>query len=260
MLKKFCLLALFSSLPFGVFAWGVVGHRAIGTIANRHLSGKARKAVAQLLGPETLALVSTYPDEIRSDPEFAHTSPWHYVNTAVGLTQAEYESQLTSTAEPNAYNSLLSQLKTLRDPAAAREQKVFALKFVVHLVGDVHQPMHTGTAETLGGNKILVKFRGQDTNLHGLWDSGLIDYLGQTYLELAATVDHPSQAQIRQWQRDQPVTWLFESYQLSQPLAVEAEQRPNLDYRYYPKHAVTLEQRLLQAGIRLAGVLNEAFA
>ena len=235
MLKKYCLLALFFGLPLGGFAWGVVGHRAIGKVADNHLSGKARKEIAQLLGHETLALVSTYPDEIRPYPEFAYTSPWHYVNTAVGLTQPQYESQLKSITEPTAYNSLLAQIKTLRDPTATREQKIFALKFVVHIVGDVHQPLHTGTAESRGGNKILVKFRGKDTNLHGLWDSGLIDYTGLTYLELAATVDHTDRAQIRRWQQDPPATWLFESYQLSQPLAVEAEQQPELDYRYYPK-------------------------
>ncbi|MDF7813987.1 S1/P1 nuclease [Hymenobacter sp. YC55] len=260
MLKKYCLLALFFGLPFAGFAWGVVGHRAIGKVADNHLNGKARREITRLLGHETLALVSTYPDEIRPYPDFAYTSPWHYVNTAVGLTQPQYESQLKSITEPTAYNSLLTQIKTLRDPAATREQKVFALKFVVHIIGDVHQPLHTGTAETRGGNKILVKFRGKDTNLHGLWDSGLIDYTGLTYLELAATVDHADRTQIRQWQQDEPATWLYESYQLSQPLAVEAQQQPELDYRYYPKYAAVMEQRLLQAGIRLAGVLNDVFS
>lgn len=260
MLKKYCLLVWLFSLPFTGFAWGVVGHRAIGKIAATHLSPTAQRAVQQLLGHETLALVSTYPDEIRSYPEFTYTSPWHYVNTAVGLTQAQYEDQLKSTTEPTAYNSLLKHLQTLKDPAATKEQKVFALKFVVHIVGDVHQPMHTGTSESRGGNKILVKFRGKDTNLHGLWDSGLIDYTGLTYLELAQTVDHATKAQIRQWQQDEPATWLFESYQFGQPLAAEATAQPDLDYRYYPTHAVLLEQRLLQAGIRLAGVLNEVFS
>ncbi len=259
MFKKYCALALLLCLPFHLFAWGVVGHRAIGKIAENHLTSKARKAVAQLLGHETLALVSTFPDEIRPYPAFAYTSPWHYVNTVVGLPQDQYISQLQTQPQPNAYTALLAQIKVLKDPAATHDQRVFALKFVVHLVGDVHQPLHTGTAETRGGNKILVKFRGKETNLHGLWDSGLIDYTGLTYLELAQTVDHADRAQVRRWQRDAPAQWLFESYQLSQPLATEAEQTPDLDYRYYPKYAAVLEQRLLQAGIRLAGVLNSVF-
>ncbi|MVN78839.1 hypothetical protein GO988_21115 [Hymenobacter sp. HMF4947] len=95
--------------------------------------------------------------------------------------------------------------------------------------------------------------------MHSLWDSALIDYQGLTYLELAQACDHASVAQTKQWQHDAVATWLFESYQLSAPLYTEAAQNPALDFRYYPAHAPMLQQRLLQAGIRLAGILNQLF-
>ena len=257
MFRKFLVLASLSLLPVGARAWGVVGHRAIARIAENHLTDKARREVAALLGPETLPLVSTFPDEIRADPAYKYTAPWHYLDTTPNLPYAQYVAAIDTMKQPNAYLALQQMMAQLKDPARSKEDRLFALKFVVHLVGDVHQPMHAGHSEDQGGNKVAVKFLGKDQNLHSLWDSGLIDYEGFTYTELAQADDHASKAQIQQWQRDPPATWLFESYQLSEPLYAEAAQNPAFDYRYYPAHTAVLNQRLLQAGIRLAGVLNQ---
>ena len=259
MFRKYLALACLSLLPFSLRAWGVVGHRAIARIAENHLSAKAKRAVAALLGPETLPLVSTYPDEIRSDPAYKYTAPWHYLDTTPGLPYVQYVATIDTIQGPNSYRALQQMIAQLKDARQPKEDRVFALKFIVHLVGDVHQPMHAGHSADQGGNKVAVKFLGRDQNLHSLWDSGLIDYEGLTYNELAQADDHASKAQIQQWQHEPLATWLFESYQLCEPLYAEAAQNPAFDYRYFPAHSVLLEQRLLQAGIRLAGVLNQAF-
>jgi hypothetical protein len=106
---------------------------------------------------------------------------------------------------------------------------------------------------------VLVKFQGKDLNLYTLWDSALLDYEGQTYAELAQAYDAASPIQVRQWQQAPAATWLFESYQLSESLYAEVAQNLTFDFRYYPTHAAMLHQRVLQAGIRLAGVLNQLF-
>ena len=253
------LLIFLSLAATRAWAWGVEGHRAVGRLAEYHLSGKARRAVKALLGTETLVMVSTWPDEIRYSPEFKETAPWHYVNTPLGLDRAGYEQHLKAQPEANAYNQLLVQLAVLQDKTKPKEQRVSALKYVVHFVGDVHQPLHTGRAEDQGGNKIKVTFRGKETNLHSLWDSGLIDYQGLTYTEMGYEYNKGlSASQIRRWQHDPLPQWLFESYQAAERLYAEAEKSPDFDYRYYPEHADLLKQRIQQAGIRLAGVLNEA--
>lgn len=257
MFRKYLTLGCLALLPFNLRAWGVVGHRAIGRIAENHLTGKAKRAVAALLGPETLPLVSTYPDEIRPDPAYKYTAPWHYLDTTPRLPYAQYVATIDTIQGPNAYRALQQMVAQLKDPAKSQEDRAFALKFIVHLVGDVHQPMHAGHSADQGGNKVAVKFLGKDQNLHSLWDSGLLDYEGLPYPELARVHDHASKAQVRQWQRAPMATWLFESYQLSEPLYAEAAQNPAFDYRYFPAHSVLLEQRLLQAGIRLAGLLNQ---
>ena len=262
----FALLLLFLCLPFSGRAWGVLGHRAVARIAENHLSATARREIARLLGSETLPLVSTWPDEVRSDPQFNSTAPWHYLNVPVGLDFAAFALQLNNpalaapAAPTNAYTALLQVRKDLKDPQKTTEEKRMALKFLVHLVGDVHQPLHVGHAEDKGGNDIKVSWRSKDeTNLHSVWDGALVEYSGLSYTEMAAAYDHATPAQVRQWQKNDMTTWLFESYQLCPP-AYAAAANPKLDWHFYPAFGPTVEQQILKAGIRLAGVLNETFS
>ena len=253
------LLVLLSLVAPRAGAWGVDGHRAIGRLAEYHLSRRARREVKALLGPETLVMVSTWPDEIRYAPEFKDTAPWHYANTPLGFDRAAYEQHLKAQPEANVYTALQAQLAILKDKTKPPADRASALKYVVHFVGDAHQPLHTGRAEDQGGNKIKVTFRGKETNLHSLWDSGLLDYQGLTYTEMGYAYNKGiSGSQVRRWQHDPIALWLFESYQAAERLYAEADKSPDFDYRYYPAHAELLKLRIQQAGIRLAGVLNEA--
>ena len=150
--------------------------------------------------------------------------------------------------------------KDLKDPKKTNEERLFALKFLVHLVGDVHQPLHVGHAEDRGGNSITTSWRGRDSNLHSTWDGDLVEYPGFSYSEMATAYDRATPAQIKQWQQDDVTTWLFESYQLCTPIYAAAATNPKFDYHFYPAFAPSVEQQILKAGIRLAGVLNETFA
>lgn len=261
MRKLFFSLALLAVLPLRLWAWGVEGHRAVGNIAEHHLTDKARRQVAALLGTQTLTLVSTQPDEMLALPEYQATAPWHYINTALGLPHDQYLQTIKAQDKPNAYNILLLKIKEMQDPAKTRAQRAEALIFVVHLVGDIHQPLHSGRAEDRGGNDIKLTYRGKDTNLHSLWDSGLLDYQGLDYTEMSQQYDAALPPRLlKTWQAaPDPAEWLFESYTLASRLYAEAAQQPNLDFRYYPAHAPIVKQRIQQAGVRLAAVLNEAF-
>lgn len=257
--KLLPLLALWL-LPLSGWAWGVVGHRAIGRIAENHLTPRARHEIQRLLGTETLPLISTWPDEIRPDPQYVALAPWHYVSVPPGLPQAQFVRYLTENAPAlgSAYTAIQEQLKNLKDPAKTTAEKVFALKWLTHLVADMHMPLHVGNPDDHDGNLIKVSWRGHDTNLYAIWDTDLVEYPGLSWTEIDA-LDHATPAQIQQWQQAEPATWLLESYQLCPPIYGEAAQSAQFDYHYYPAHGPTVEQRLLQAGIRLAGVLNAAF-
>ena len=260
MFKRLLPLVLLAALPLRLWAWGVEGHRAIGIIAENHLSEKAHRAVMDLLGSQSLAMVSTISDEMRYLPEYKDTGPWHYADMASGLAHDPYILALKAMTEPNAYNVLLLKIKEMKDPAKTRAQRAEALTYVVHIVGDVHQPMHAGHVGDKGGNDIKMTYRGKDTNLHSLWDSGLLDYQGLSYTELGTQDSAVPAPLIKTWQAvADPAEWFFESYTIAGQLYDEAAQNPNPDYRYYPAHATIVKQRIQQAGIRLAAVLNEAF-
>jgi hypothetical protein len=149
---------------------------------------------------------------------------------------------------------LLKEEGILADGNASREDRVNALKYVVHFVGDIHQPMHVSRAEDKGGNTIQVQYDGQGTNLHSLWDTKLLEHAGLSEDQLAQSFDKATPEQIKKWQGDRPMTWAWESYVISSQLYTEiGKNGNNIDDFYYAGHMPIVEDRIEKAGIRLAG-------
>jgi hypothetical protein len=205
------ILALFL-LPALAFSWGKTGHRVVGQIAENHLSPKAAKAVRELLGPDSLAEVANWADEIRSDPSWKRADPWHYVNIPDGET---YEAM-----SKNPAGDIIVAMKrfeaTLRNPAAPKEERIQALKFLVHMIGDIHQPLHAGKRDDLGGNRVSVHwFRSVEaTNLHTVWDDLIIEQEKLSFTEWTRFLDHPTAAELKEWQGSNYTAWMEESYKL----------------------------------------------
>ncbi|MFY0255558.1 S1/P1 nuclease [Chitinophaga sp. 30R24] len=260
-MKKPTLLGLMAILTLLLTSWGNVGHQTVGKIADDHLSKKARNAVQQLLGDKTLADVATWADEVRNQEEFKETAPWHFLNLPLGLDRNAFEAQVLATTEQNVYSALTQLEKELADPATPQEKKVTDLKFIVHLVGDLHQPMHISRKEDKGGNTIQLNYEGKGINLHSLWDSKLIGTQGLSYQQLVEELDHIRTGKIKRWQRDPAMEWLWESYQISSELyaEVDALNGRSIGNEYYQRHIPVINERIQQAGIRLAGILNRLF-
>lgn len=258
--KIIIAFSLLICTPF-LISWGVTGHRTIGRIAENHLNAKAKAGVQALLGSQTLADVATWADEVRPQPEYRHTAPWHFLNLPLGLSYPEFKSQVENMTQENVYSALKQCEHTLTDEDSSREQRVEALKFIVHFVGDLHQPMHISRAEDKGGNTIQLNYDGQGTNLHSLWDSKLLEHDGLTYEQLAAQYDQATPEQIREWQNDPVIKWIWESYEISSKLyaEVDALNGRSIGDDYYRAHIPIVEKRIEQAGIRLAGLLNHLF-
>ena len=247
------LLAGLALIPTLASAWGSTGHRAIGRVAENHLSEIARQEIRALIGPETLVEASTYADEIRSDPSMNHASPWHWVTLPEGETYASVEKN----SDGDLIESIVRFTATLRDPEASLDERRFALRFLSHQIGDLHQPLHVGTGEDRGGNQVDVFWHGRESNLHRVWDSDMIDSAKLSFSELAERVDRADAAQIRAWQSSDWLAWAEESRAL-RTLVYDIDDG-RLGYVYAFHAMPVVERRILQAGIRLAGLLNAIY-
>ncbi|MDN5289046.1 MAG: hypothetical protein JWR38_5320 [Mucilaginibacter sp.] len=257
-LKNLSIIFL-SIFSIALISWGAKGHRAVAAIAEKHLTLNTANAVFVYLKGETMPDASNWADEIRNQPEYKTTGPWHFVNLPLGLNHEQFVEAVGKQDNDNIYTAILKTEANLKDKTLNQEQKNEALKFLIHLVGDAHQPMHVSRKEDKGGNTIQVRYEDRGTNLHSLWDTRLIDREGLSNAEMAKEYDRATPAQIKQWQSDSPMQWLWESYQISTELYAEADKSKNIDEVYYKKYIPVIHQRIEQAGIRLAGELNKLF-
>jgi len=250
-----CLLFLIPSAKHhSTERWGKTGHRVIGEIASDYLTPKAKKAVKRILGPTSMAIASTWMDRIKSDPKWDYTHDWHWVTIPDGKTYAETEKN------PNGdvISALRKIISDLKSGDLSREKQQIKLKMLIHLVGDIHQPLHVGNGKDMGGNKVEVEWFYHDTNLHRVWDSEMIDDTKLSYTEFAAAVNHPTKKQIKEWQNSSVLDWAKESKNLRDQV-YDFPKDHELGYKYQFKNRDLLHRQLLKAGIRLAGVINDIY-
>lgn len=248
------LLLLLACVAGPVWAWGPTGHRAVGQIAERRLSAAALGKTTALLEGASLAEVSTWADEIRSDPAWRHADPWHYINLA------DDEDLVTVARNPagDALEAIDRFAAVLADRSAPGERRAEALRFLVHLVGDLHQPLHVGRADDRGGNAVEARWFGRPTNLHRVWDSDLIDGEQLSFSEWARFLDRAGPDEVRRTQDSTPLDWARESFALRAACYEIGD--GELGYAYAWRHLPTVRRRLLEAGLRLAALLERLLA
>ena len=259
-MKQLILLLVITTIfQHNIFAnepdWGVTGHRTIGEIAEKHLSKKAQKQIADLLQGQGLAFVSTFGDEIKSDKKYSKYYTWHFVNFPF---DTKYENSKKD-KNGDIVMGIEYCIKTLKDPKASQEDKVFYLKFLVHLIGDLHQPLHVGRSEDKGGNDIKVLWHYKKSNLHRVWDSEMIEFYNMSYTELSSNKKQLSNAQIESIAQGSVLDWTYESQGLAKKIYKSAKQDEKLSYRYSYDHFDLVRSQLQKSGIRLAKILNDVF-
>lgn len=257
--KGLLAVALIAYLPMNAAAWGMIGHRVVGQVADFYLTAKARKAVKNVLGNEDLAMASNWPDFIKSDTAYNYLGSWHYVNLPVGLDQNGVFQFLDSSKEANVYNKIPEMIAILKNQQSTADQKKMAMRLLIHLVGDLHQPMHTARKDDLGGNRVNVMWFGQKSNLHRVWDEGLIEYQQLSYTEYAKAINHPTKEQFNKWSHDTLKESVFESYQACNKIYEMTKPEDKLGYRYNFDFVDTVNECLLKGGVRLAEIINEIY-
>jgi len=243
-----------SSSDEAVF-WGKNGHRVTGKIAEKHLTRKTKKCVDKILKGQSLAFVSTFADEIKSDRKYSEYYPWHYVNMDLNQTYEQAEKN----SEGDLVTGINKCIAVLKDKNSTQEEQNFYLKMLIHFIGDLHQPMHIGQKEDKGGNSIQVQWFGDGTNLHSVWDSKMIDDWEMSYVELAENADDLSKKQIEAIEKGTIIEWVNEVHIITKDVYNSVKVGENLKYNYSYNHFETVRTQLQIGGIRLAKLLNEIY-
>ncbi len=235
-----------------LYGWGNTGHRVIGKVAEDRLSNKAKREITKIMGHHDLAYLSFWGDEIRSDPKWKHASTWHYATIPDG------ENYVKGRHRGDLIEKIEEFSKAAASAATESKEKQQALKWLVHLVGDLHQPLHVGNGKDRGANSVQIKWFNDPTNLHRVWDEKLLDYQNLSYTEYANFLKLKfDENTCRKWLVGDLISFAHESREYRK-ICYEFD-GDNLDYKYTFKTRPLLDMRLMQAGIRLAALLNKIF-
>lgn len=253
-------IVLASLVPGRAFAWGSEGHRLVAEIAEQRLEPNAAKQVRDLLAIEnstTLADVANWADQVR--PQRRETASWHFAD--IPISASAYDPS-RDCAGGNCVVAKIEQFaKELQDTSLPSRERLEALKFLVHFVGDVHQPLHASDNDDRGGNKVRVTFNGHRTNLHAVWDSGILAPAvnGDERAYALQLTRHVSATDVDRWSHGSPEDWANEAHRVAVSAIYGRLQHEGRLPESYERDALpVVNEQLEQAGVRLAAVLNAA--
>ena len=235
--------------------WGATGHRVIGEVANQHISKRTAKALNQLLDGESLAYTSNFGDDIKSDKKFNKYYSWHYANLNLDQTYAESDKN----PKGDIVIAIKNCINVLKNSNESKGRKQFFLKLLIHFIGDLHQPLHLGQLKNKGGNDIKVKWFGKNSNLHRVWDSGIIDSHGMSYSEMTVNLPVLSSFEVKSLKNNSLNDWLVEIHALTNRIYTTLPKKSNLGYNYRYEYINIVRKQLLNGGIHLAAILNDIF-
>lgn len=268
-MKKITMLALMMS-SFSAFAWGPVGHRAIGLIADAQLTPGAKAAVQNLLGQSSMADVANWADSVRSSGHYKQTVWYHFEKLADGTNYIDDLKSMPTWQQKKGgvAAAILESERIVRNTKASSSERTDALKFLIHFIGDLHQRLHTGRPEDNGATKIDVTWMGTDMNLHRVWDSGMIDTghaelwdsgAGSVEKSVAYAGFLKSHFASKTISTEMNVeAWLNESM-VMRPAVYNKIYETDQD-KYQEIHLPEIDLRIYSAGLRLAATINMIFA
>lgn len=268
-MKKLQVVLIITTMMLNVisaFGWGAKGHDVVAAIAEQNLTRKARKEISKLLDGKSIVYYSSWMDSIQNSPYWENgydkTKTWHYANVDKGHT---YE-----TMPKNENGDVVTGLEMLTREMTENydnltdSMRVDYLKMIVHMVGDMHCPMHAGRLSDLGGNRTKVVWFNSETNLHSVWDSKMIDSARKwSYSEWRDHLDRTSRKFKKEVMRGTYKDWFVQTAENAAEVYDYIERSsqtvPVLSYQFVYDFSPMLEEQLLIAGYRLAYVLNSIF-
>ena len=235
-------------------AWGPIGHYTIGQLAEWQLRPSTLERVDQVLENESIAAVGTWMDQIRSDTAYDYTRTWHWITTVDGKYDPSIQEETG-----DAFAALLMLKENLKSGKLTPKEERDQLRMLIHIVGDLHQPLHVGQPGDRGGNDVPVTFFNRQTNLHAVWDYHLIESRRMSFSELAAELQRRiTPEMVREYESAHPTDWLVEAAEL-RPYIYDIPDNAEIRYQYIYKYYHIVEERILAAGIRLAKILEDIY-
>ena len=251
------IFSVLLAIALNTFAWGPKGHRIVAQVAYDNLDNKARKHVDKVLGTHGMIYLSTWPDEIKSDTIYPTSFTCHYQDLAGGMTDAEVVATLTN--YPQEGGDLFMALDSLEAVLLRQPDCHDALVFYVHMMADRYCPMHLAHLDDQGGNKVKMKWFGQNTNLHSVWDSKLVENKGFSYTEYANYLYDVYGKQRKEILRMTEAERLLYTYHLTDSVYQYQSTWSGNAYHYAYRWASAMEYQLYMAGIKLAQSRNAIF-
>jgi hypothetical protein len=251
----FILFAVMTSIP--AFGWGEKGHNVVAHIAQEHLTHRAERKITRLLEGHNMAYWSSWADVLRGDSRYDFTSTWHYANADEGYTY----TTSPKVPEGDVYTAVELCIDELESKGTSDSLRGMYLKLLIHFVGDMHCPMHAGRASDRGGNGYTINFRGSESNLHRLWDSQIVDASHPwSATEWALNADRKrNRTERRELEAGDPLEWMEQTVVLSHVLYADTPQDEELSWGYLDEYSPIVEQKFIEAGYRLARILNDIF-
>jgi hypothetical protein len=257
--RKTLFIALLTYVPLQSMAWGLLGHRVVGEIAESYLNRRASREVRNILGNETMAMAANWGDFIKSESSYDYVNNWHFINLPAGKSQDDLQSYLLQDTVTDVYTRVKFLTAELKNKSLPADKKVMYLKLLIHFVGDIHQPMHTAHFEDLGGGKVQISWFGQPSNLHRVWDSDLVGYQSLSYTEYAKAINFIDKPKLFELQNESLDKWIKDSYLISENIYAHVKPGDKLSYRYVYDYLAIADQQLLKGGVHLAALLNDIF-
>ena len=255
-MKKYTLIIYAMLTALQALAWSQKGHDTVAFIAENHLTPATADSVAALLDGRSPVYWANWLDNASHTPEYEYTKTWHYKNIDDGV---DYD-RAPLNPKGDVVTAIREQIHILSDSLATRNQKVLALKILIHTVGDMHQPMHMGHLSDLGGNRVPVQFFGRDANLHAIWDGSIMNSgHAWSYTEWANQLDRLND-------EDQPSEtagniddWAKQTHQIATRVYNHFPKGTKVSYNQVAKWTPVIEMQILRGGLRLARILNAIF-
>ena len=239
-----------------LFAWGQKGHDTTCAIAEKHLTGRAKRQINDILDGKSIVYWANWLDNASHTPEFAYTKTWHYKNIDADET---YETAVENPSG-DVEKAIAAQIAALKSGTLNKEAQAQALKMLVHLVGDLHCPMHMGHRSDSGGNRWQVQFFNNGTNLHSIWDSGLLENAHKwTYTEWVNQIDRGSRKENKAIMQGTLADWGKETLEVATEVYAKTPVGQKMSYDEVAFWAPTIETQLQKGGLRLAAILNDIF-